>query len=305
MKQWWIVLILLICCLLSGCSENETQRGNEYLIYGLKNGATRLETITYKTDTTDTQELIEEIMNQFLNLNEKDVVSVLPKKEWFHDYKLENKILCLDFYQDYQTMDTVQEVLCRGAFVMTFMQVNGIESVSITVNDQPLVDKNGNPVQTQKESDFIDIIGKGLNSASEISVTLYFSNKTGNSLVKRVVEVTYDSSYILERIVLNCLIQGPEDDSCITTLPSNLKILGVSVKDGTCYVNLDKSFLTETMDVEAYIPVYSIVNSLAELPGVQRVQILVDGKSDIMFQDVISLKEPLERKLEYIGGSSN
>lgn len=305
MKQWWIVLILLICCLLSGCGEKETQRGNEYFIYGLESGATKLETVTYKTDTRDIQKLIEEIMDQFLNLNEKDVISVLPRKEWFHDYKLENKILYLDFYQDYQTMDTVQEVLCRGAFVMTFMQINGIESVSITVNGQPLVDKNGNPIQTQKESDFVDIIGKGLNSASEMSITLYFSNKTGDGLVKRVMEVAYDSSYILERIVLNCLIQGPEDDNCIATLSSDLKVLGVSVKDGTCYVNLDKNFLTETMGVEAYIPVYSIVNSLAELSGIQRVQILVDGKSDVMFQDVISLKEPLERKLEYIGGSNN
>ena len=92
---------------------------------------------------------------------------------------------------------------------------------------------------------------------------------------------------------------------CIDTLPSAFKVFGFSVKDVTCHVNLDKNFLTETMDMEAYIPVYSIVNSLAELPGVQRVQILVDGESDVMFQDVISLKEPLERRLEYIGGSSN
>ena len=119
------------------------------------------------------------------------------------------------------------------------------------------------------------------------------------------MELVCDSSYTMERIVLNQLIQGPEDDRCIATLPSDLKVFGVSVKDGTCYVNLDKNFLTETMDMEAYIPVYSIVNSLAELPGVQRVQILVDGESDVMFQDVISLKEPLERRLEYIGGSSN
>ena len=130
-----------------------------------------------------------------------------------------------------------------------------------------------------------------------MNVTLYFSNKTGDSLIKQTMELVCDSSYTMERIVLNQLIQGPEDDRCIATLPSE--------KDGTCYVNLDKNFLTETMDMEAYIPVYSIVNSLAELPGVQRVQILVDGESDVMFQDVISLKEPLERRLEYIGGSSN
>src|SRR5699024_12650695 len=68
---------------------------------------------------------------------------------------------------------------------------------SITVNEQPLVDKNGNPIQTQKESDFIDVIGKSLNSNSTMNVTLYFSNKTGDSLIKQTMELVCDSSYTM------------------------------------------------------------------------------------------------------------
>lgn len=302
MKKWGTILLLLLCCLLGGCGKDEVPKQGEYLVYGLENGKTKLKAVTYKTDTTDTDQLIEEIMNQFMNLNEKKVVSALPDKELFREYKLQNKILYLDFNQGYQTMGTIHETLCRGAFVMTFMQIDGIDSVTVTVNNQPLVDKSGNPIQTQKESDFVDIIGKGLNSVTKVTITLYFSNQAGDALVKKTEEMSYDSSYTLERAVINQLIEGPEDNDCEPTLPSNLKVLGVSVKDGTCYVNFDQTFVTEKMDTEAYIPVYSIVNSLVELSGIQRVQILVDGKSDINFQNVISLKEPLERKLEYIGG---
>lgn len=305
MKRWGIAFILLICCLFSGCSKNETKKQQEYLIYGLENGKAKLKAIPYRTETTDRDQLIEELVDQFMNLKENGAVSALTNKSLFRDYKLENKILYLDFQQGYQSIAAIQEVLCRGALVLTFMQVDGIDSVSVTVNHQPLIDKSGNPIQTQKESDFVDVIQNGLNEATKMNMILYFSDEEGSSLLKREVEVLYNGSYQLESAVVNCLIEGPKDDSCKATLSPNVKLLGVSVKDGICYVNLDQTFLDERLNTEAYIPIYSIVNSLAELPGVQKVQILVDGKSDIMYRDVISLKDPLERKLEYIGGKNN
>ena len=48
-------------------------------------------------------------------------------------------------------------------------------------------------------------------------------------------------------------------------------------KDGICYVNFDSNFLTVVNNVNLDIEIYSIVNSLTELQGVNRVQILVDG----------------------------
>src|SRR5699024_11876671 len=77
---------------------------------------------------------------------------------------------------------------------------------SITVNEQPLVDKNGNPIQTQKESDFIDVIGKSLNSNSTMNVTLYFSNKTGDSLIKQDRKSTrLNSSHVSISYAVFCL----------------------------------------------------------------------------------------------------
>ena len=51
-----------------------------------------------------------------------------------------------------------------------------------------------------------------------------------------------------------------------------------------------------------YIPIYSIVNSLAEAAGINRVQISVNGSGNVKFRDSISLDTQFERNLDYIGG---
>ena len=53
------------------------------------------------------------------------------------------------------------------------------------------------------------------------------------------------------------------------------------------------------LDVKEYIPVYSIVNSLAAVSSVNKVQIAVNGSQDVMFRDSISLNQLFERNLDY------
>ena len=64
-------------------------------------------------------------------------------------------------------------------------------------------------------------------------------------------------------------------------------MLGVTVKDGTCYVNLDNGFLTQTYNVSAEVQIYSIVNSLVELSNINKVQIAVNGNTDMIFREKI------------------
>lgn len=64
-------------------------------------------------------------------------------------------------------------------------------------------------------------------------------------------------------------------------------------------MNFDASFLNNSLDVKEYIPVYSIVNSLAAVSSVNKVQIAVNGSQDVMFRDSISLNQLFERNLDY------
>ena len=94
-------------------------------------------------------------------------------------------------------------------------------------------------------------------------------------------------------------------DGVYDTLPRNAKALSVTVKNGICYVNFDSAFADDALNVSEYIPIYSVVNSLTELPNISRVQISINGVSNIKFRDSISLEQPLERNMDYVKNQGN
>ncbi len=97
--------------------------------------------------------------------------------------------------------------------------------------------------------------------------------------------------------VIGALIAGPKDSSLFPTIPSGTKLLKVEV-DGKGLAAVD--FSAELKDNHPggssgeTMTVYSIVNSLAELEGIDRVQILVEGQVIETLAGHISLDEPLE-----------
>ena len=52
--------------------------------------------------------------------------------------------------------------------------------------------------------------------------------------------------------------------------------------------------------MSAEVTLYAIVNSLVELPGVNRVQISVDGETAIDYKETINLNNVLERNLDIV-----
>ena len=83
-----------------------------------------------------------------------------------------------------------------------------------------------------------------------------------------------------------------------------MKLLNVSVNENVCYLNFDSGFLNNNLEVDENIIIYSIVNSLASLMTVNKVQITVNGSQDVMFRDKISLNTMFERNLD-LGGIEN
>ena len=108
---------------------------------------------------------------------------------------------------------------------------------------------------------------------------------------KENISVYYSSNVPLEREVVERLLKGPKSAGLKPTLSPNTKILSVSIVEGICYVNLDKSFLTDSMDVQEELPIFSIVNSLTDACNVRGVQISVDGKTAVNFRESMKLDQ--------------
>ena len=83
----------------------------------------------------------------------------------------------------------------------------------------------------------------------------------------------------------------------ISTLPKNLKITGVSLRDGICYVDFDATFLEEPVNVTDQVEIYSIVNSLTQLNNVLQVQFTINGSANAVLRNNIPLSGRFEKDL--------
>lgn len=309
MRRWITMLVLLTAILLTGCgngqeqSERESSSGAEagvYQIYYLNPSMTRLVAQEYRTESTDTSVLIEELMNQFRNVPATvDNQAALTEQVVFQNYKQQDMVLYLYFDHNYTSMKSYREILCRAALARTMTQIPGINYINIYSGDQPLLDMNGAPVGMLSSSDFVDGIGD-VNAFERTELTLYFTDETGEKLYAETREVVHNINTSVERLVLEELISGPEQEGLMPTLDPKTKILNVAVNENVCYINFDDTFLSNPLEVKEYIPIYSIVNSLSAQASVSRVQITVNGVQDVSFRDLILLNTMFERNLDYI-----
>lgn len=307
MVKKWIAsfIVLFSILLLFGCSN--TQEGVEYKIYYRDVSGNGITAISRYITSTAQDKKMNEMWSLFITApdNEKVNTASFDGIEIQQVLIDENDTLNVYFNEAYSKMQQVDELLFRAAFVKTFIQLEGISSVQFYVNGNALTDYEGNNIGRMKGSDFVDILGQDINEIESQIVTLYFANEAGDKLIPKKIEAYYGTGYALERYILEALIAGPyeENESLYPVLPSDLKVLSISVKDGTCYVNFDGTFLNNSLNVSDYIPVYAIVNSLSELSGVNKVQISVNGSSNEKFNGTLSLSNTFERNLDYVQSS--
>lgn len=122
--------------------------------------------------------------------------------------------------------------------------------------------------------------GPSANPAPE-KVTLYFGDREAMYLLPEEREVVKGDDS-LAAVVIEELIKGPQNTSAVRTIPEGSKLLSVSVEDTVAYVNFSKEFQTKHWGGSAgeSMTLYSIVNSLAKLPEIDKVQFLLEGNKE-------------------------
>lgn len=295
-----LLLITMMCA--AGCNSEPV--ASEYHIEYLNKNKSRIVQLPYEPQATDTDGLIRE----FLAVLSSDSDNVeykkpIPNGVEVTSFSLDGVLLTLYFDADYHEMNVVEEMLCRAAVVRTMTQIKGVDCVAFFIDDAPLKDADGNLVGSMNQDSFIENPGEQINSIQNTTLTLYFSNKEGDGLVKEVREDVYYSSNIsMEKLIIEQLLDGPTSSEAKSAIPSGTKLVTVSVVDGVCYVSLDESFRNQDYTVNEAIVIYSIVNSLSEVPTINKVQISVNGDTSGTYRDSFLLSDMYDRNLDYLVG---
>lgn len=301
-----IPVLLLLLLLLAGCQSKEQKdipqddKGG-YDIYYLNQAETGLEAADYEPSGTTAEELIEELLEQLSSVPaDTNLKSVLTRDTTVSSYSFENGQLSLDFSIGYQQMKNTREILARMAVVRTMCQITEVEYVSFLTGGNPLMDSKGTPVGPMNADSFVENPGSTADNYAVTTATLYFANESGDKLVEETVNISYSSNISLERVVVEQLISGPITEGAYPTILPETKLISISTKDGICYVNLDNGFLGQGYDVTEAVPIYSIVNSLTGIAGISRVQILINGETNLVYRESIRFDTIFERNLDII-----
>lgn len=280
-KKTGVLLLALLCFVMSACAEKEGTP--EMYVYYLNADENALIQETYPKTT------VEGALDQLKSH------SVLPKEVKVEKWENDRGYLDIYFNAAYAKLSKTKEVLVRAAFVQTLVQVDNVNFVRFYVDDEALTDSNGNVIGMMRAEDFVQSTGSSIDSYQTTDLKLYFASKDGKSLsATKKNGVRYNVNTAIERLVVEQLLKGTSSSDLQATVPKTTVILGVSVKEGICYVNLDSKFVSDSYDLNPEVVIYSIVNSVIENGNVTKVQILIDGASDVVYKNKIDLSKPLE-----------
>ena len=296
MKKWLWILLLAVPLLMAGCRKQQQVDESGYRIWYINQDETCLKYENKELQSKNEEGMLREMMEVMRETPEdEDLKPVIPEDVQLLDFDFEHNQLYLNFSSEYKKMPKVYEVLCRAAIVRTLGQIDGVEYVDFQIDGEPLTDLEGKEIGLMNEDQFIENAGEEINAYKTADLTLYFANKAGDKLVGQRVAMEYNSNISLEKLIVEQLIAGPPFEGAYPTIPSETKLLNISIKDNICYVNLDEGFLGTGYNVIESIPVYSIVNSLIENTDAQKVQISINGETNRMFRESINFDTIFEK----------
>ena len=305
MKRIYGSMLAFFCLLvMTACRQESLDGENVYQVYYVSNSETKVEMHAHEMQTYDTKDQLQELVD-CLSANPEKLEYKAPFGMGFQvlDMKLEEGNLLIDVDAAYKELPAMTEVLVRAAVVRTLTQLPDVKLVMITVEGNQLYDKNGNTVSWMSADQFIDNDGNEINTYELARVRLYFAGESGADLIEAVREKHYSTNVLMERFVVEELIAGPSGqiEGLFPSINPNTKIISVNVKDRICYVDFDSTFLTQIYNVTSDVAIYSIINSLAELSSVNKVQISINGDTNVNYKENISLSTVFERNLELVG----
>lgn len=309
-------LFLLLCFLLTGCSlpslnlpsfaqtllakiapEEETPAGG-MLIYRISAPSAEGRQDLIRTESLTLPENAASEIDGVLALfsapsQQTDLSCALPEGTSIAGWTQENRAVTVEFSSEFLTAAPMDQTLAAFCTALTLCELDGVESVTVTSGGQTLF-SGLVPADALLSDEDPDPYVRQLR--------LYFSDSQSRYLVSEYHTLTLDEDSSPERYVVEELLRGPNSSDLKSPIPAGTTLVSCATVDGVCVVNLSSEFYANRPETALgeRLAVYSIVNSLTALSGVDSVNILVEGQPVYAYV-YRSLAEPLSWYDEVLG----
>lgn len=297
------ILILLSACsapaFLSRSADPDAESGSIAIYRLAANGGTEgslLRTEAFTPPADSSSELAAVIAAFSSPSEDSSMVCALPSGVSAEGFVLENGVVTLTLSSGFLEVPEMTRTTAAFCAVLTLCQIDGVEAVTILAGGQTV---------------FTGLMPEDALLTAEDNdpyvrrLRLYFSDADGRYLVSEYHTLTLDEDTSPERYVVEELLRGPNNGELMSALPDGTSLISCTTENGVCTVDLSSAFYDNrpATALGERLAVYSIVDSLTALSGIDAVRILVAGEPVDTYV-YRSLAEPLTRYEEPIGPAS-
>ena len=205
--------------------------------------------------------------------------TAIPRHTELLSYSVDDGICTINFSSEFERNSWTgceAQRLTLLSVVNTLTQLEGIQQVEFASEGSLLISYENLAISDPFVFDE-NAIGPVRTGVNEFDATLYLSNGTGDALAAVPTRVRQNSGISQAELVVEALLNYEPSNSLFTQIPEGTAIRSVTVRNGTCLVDLSREFLSS--DAHLLRSVRSIVASLCSLNGINSVQITVEGQT--------------------------
>ncbi len=243
-----------------------------------------------KSDDDDLRSILNTLKN---GIEEKELYRTIPDGNIIERVERESKTVKIYLGDDYPSVPKVASILIRSSLVKSYTSLDYIDFVEFYYDNLPLKDSNNMPYGAYSFDDIVYDNTLIQEIVYQDKVKFYYPRD--GALEGVVEEVDISMNDCIEDIVINRLKTISEKNP-FPAVPDGTKFINADIVDGVCYLNLNESFLhNNASSVEDTLAVYSIVNTITELPDIAKVQFLINGEK----MDIIRAGKDFNETFEY------
>lgn len=282
------LIIIIATLLIVGESNQSKQKTINIDLYYFNEENTALVSENRDIEYEDRDELIETVLDKLLKGPSDSKNKPLFNTEvQVKSISVDDKDVTIDFSEDYLTKDDSRDSLTVYAISKSLCQLKTVRRVKITVEGEEIISSDGTTLGFLSNDD-MDFESDTVTKDSKV-LTLYFADKDSDKLVKEKRTIKITDTVPTEQYVVNELIKGTKyPDKERNIISSDTILVSAQTTDNTCFVNFKSGFVEKNTgnSKNEELVIYSIVNSLCEIKGVDFVQFLIDGKKIEKFGDM-------------------
>lgn len=218
----------------------------------------------------------------------------VPSELKVKDMKLKDKVAFINFTSEYKELSIADQMMIRASLVYSLTELDFVTGIEFLVENEPLTKSDGEKVgRLKRENILVSALDPSPQNITQI-ITLYFAKPNSDKLYAEKREIRVNENVLLERYVMEELIKGPTTEGLISPLQPGTKLNDIKTQENVSQVDLsyDKAM---TSPIGEKLLVYSIVNSLTELPHIKKVSFLKDGKKQTDVTALIDFNTLFER----------